>query len=238
MREVLGKHWGPLQRIWKVALEDHELRKLKDDFLYEHERECTESLKSLAEWRVFIEKTEKDKVAIETAKGKKKKDYSDLEREKEAVAYNRIRPKQNEKTEATDRNMEDLAIRLRPYWKQEENLKACLFVRYCNSHNLSDSQIEALELATWNKEFANGPVWGADHNEKGELTVAVKYLGATPIERDCTIYLTNREWCCMFPGCGNKTPTMLSGHSQAWGLPLCATHIDDYRAALKVKSFL
>jgi hypothetical protein len=64
VKEVLGKNWGSLQRVWAVAFKDHALRKLKDDLLYEHERECTESLKSLTEWRAFIERTEKEQAKV------------------------------------------------------------------------------------------------------------------------------------------------------------------------------
>ena len=70
------------------------------------------------------------------------KDFSDLEKEREAEALNDIRYEPSEKMKQMMRDIKDMSTSLQPYWKQQEYLKRQAFIRYCNSHpELTEEQI-------------------------------------------------------------------------------------------------
>ena len=151
-------------------------------------------------------------------------------------AYRRISQKPREKELEQLRNMENLAITLRPYWKQIGELKNHFFMRYCNRKNLNDKQIEQLRKAEFEKEYFNAGLWQAKLDSQSGLSVAVKYLKSQNIEQDCMVFTTNRVWSCLHPGCTESTCLILSGPSQAWYVPYCSAHVAEFRETIKAKS--
>ena len=54
IKELFHKQWADLLKLWRVVEDDYELRRQRDEFLFDREREHTEALESIVEWRGFL----------------------------------------------------------------------------------------------------------------------------------------------------------------------------------------
>lgn len=58
VRESHPQRWSALEKIWRVVESDYELRKRRDEFLSYLEREHTEGVKAISEWRKYLKQEE------------------------------------------------------------------------------------------------------------------------------------------------------------------------------------
>jgi hypothetical protein len=55
VNDIIGKKgWSGLEGIWRIVESDYELRKKRDEYLDNLEREHREGLKAVAEWRKYL----------------------------------------------------------------------------------------------------------------------------------------------------------------------------------------